>query len=109
MALGALSPSMLKMSPFRAAACGHQLDFGQLVSDDLQPHHQQHGRPHLLHHDMGAHHASALVDDVLAEAAQARHRTNEADLGERLLDGILGYAQRVGHRQTADIVLYKRI
>jgi hypothetical protein len=26
--------------PFRAAACGHELDFGELVGDHLQPHHQ---------------------------------------------------------------------
>jgi hypothetical protein len=46
---------------------------------------------------MGARHAGALVDDVLTEAAQARHGPDEADLRERLLDGILGYAQCVGN------------
>ena len=95
--------------PFRAAACGHQLDFGELVGDHLQPHHQQHGRPGFLHHDMGTCHAGALVDDVLAEATQTRHRAGEADLRDRLLDGILGHAQRVGDGQAAHVVLQQRI
>jgi hypothetical protein len=57
---------------------------------------------------MSTRHAGALVDDVLAEAAQARHGADEADLRERLLDGILGDAQRVGDGQTAHVVLHQR-
>jgi hypothetical protein len=66
-------------------------------------------RPGLLNDDIGARHAGALVDDVLAEAAQARHGADEADLGERLLDGVLGHAQRGGDGQAADVVLQQRI
>jgi hypothetical protein len=51
-----------------------------------------------------ARHAGALVDDVLAEAAQARHRADEANLRERLLDGVLRHAQRAGDGQAADVV-----
>ena len=58
---------------------------------------------------MGTRHAGALVDDVLAEAVQARHRADEADLRERLLDRILGHAQCVGHGQAADVVLQQRM
>ena len=97
------------MSPSAALRVADQLDFGELVGNHLQPYHQQHGRPSLLHHDMGTGHAGALVDDVLAEAAQARHRADEADFRQRLLDGILGHAQRAGDGQVAHVVLHQRV
>jgi hypothetical protein len=45
-------PVDVEDEPFRAAACGHQLDFAQPVGNYLQPYHQEHGRPALLDHDM---------------------------------------------------------
>jgi hypothetical protein len=94
---------------FRTTACSHQLDFGELVGDHLQPYHQQHGRTGLLDDDMSTRHTGALVDDVLTEAAQARHRADEADLRERLLNGVFGHAHRVGDGQAAHVVLDQRI
>jgi hypothetical protein len=42
-------------------------------------------------------HSRALVDDILAKAAQARHRPDQTDFCERLLDGVFGHPQRVGY------------
>ena len=89
---------------YRQAVRRAEFDLSQLVRDDLQPHHQQQGRTALLDHNVGARHARALVDDVLAKAAQARHRLDQADFCERLLDGIFGDPQRAGYGSFAHVV-----
>ncbi len=89
-----------------AAARGHKLDLADpLVRLDLDPHHQEHRQAGLLDHGPGHRLARALVDDVLAIAAQLGHRPHEAHLVERLLHPVLGDAQVGLDRQPAEIMV----
>ena len=106
-ALGALRPSRLKMSSsaLRVATSSISVSlsattFSRTTSSTVPQ------SPPPLH---GNGHAGALVDDVLAEAAQARHRADELHFRQRLLDGILGHAQRAGDGQVAHVVLHQRV
>ena len=97
---------MLKMSPSARLRVGTSSISVSLFADHLDRTTSSTGAPLSSTIDMRAGHARALVDDVLAEAAQAVTRADQADSCERLLDGVFGHAQRVGDGQPAHVVLH---
>ncbi len=77
---------------FGAAVSRHGLDLGDSPVRYLQAHDQHRRRTAFLHDDVRACHSTMLIKDVLPEAAEAGHGVQEADLGERLFDGVFGDA-----------------
>jgi len=89
---------------FCAAARGHEFNLGQLVRNNLQPH-----QPAATGAPLSSTTTSAPATPArssmmfLAKAAQARHRVDQADFRERLIDGVFGHPQRVGDGQSAHV------
>ena len=67
------------------------------------------GAPTFFHNGGRGSHAAALIEKVLPIAAQASHRSHQADLVERLLDGVFGDAHFVAEWQLARVVLHERV
>ncbi len=92
-----------------AAAGRNQLHLRDLLIDHFEAYHQHHRCADFFHDGAGSGHPTTLIEKVLPIAAQTRHRIHEADLCDRLLDGILSNAHLVAQREFLRVVIQERI